>query len=190
MQLKVPCPTCGKRLRLGEHESGKRALCPACGGAVEVPPAPLLGPLRPETPTGSTPLAELDIGDSEPSLIVLEVIPSPEAALALGSDAAAAAAAASVPEPAAAPPRQVHAVRRRRKRGAKDDDAASDRVPLIHIHPAYGLAAAAVAVVLVSVATLAALGRFESWEERHRADMTALKGQAETAANEGRLDDA
>src|SRR3954463_14616741 len=122
MQLKVPCPTCGKRLRLGENESGKRALCPACGGTVEVPAAPLLGPLRPDTPTGSTPLAELDIGDGERSLIVLEVIPSPEAALAPGGDAApmAAAAAASVPELAAAPPRQVHAVRRRRKRGAKD----------------------------------------------------------------------
>src|SRR4051794_9290907 len=93
MQLKVPCPTCGKRLRLGEHESGKRALCPACGGAGEGPPGPLLGPLRPETPTGSTPLAELDIGDSEPSLIVLEVIPSPEATLALGGDAGAAGAA-------------------------------------------------------------------------------------------------
>src|SRR6476620_9114529 len=97
MQLKVPCPTCGKRLRLGEHESGKRALCPACGGTVEVPPAPLLGPLRPETPTGSTPLAELDIGDSEPSLIVLEVIPSPEATLALGGDAGAAGAGVAQP---------------------------------------------------------------------------------------------
>src|SRR4051794_5632229 len=139
MQLKVPCPTCGKRLRLGEHESGKRALCPACGGTVEVPPAPLLGPLRPETPTGSTPLAELDLGDSEPSLIVLEVIPSPEATLALGGDAAAAGAGPSEQADTGARAATAPAIKRVSRRGKDKGRAApeEERVPLIHIHPAY-----------------------------------------------------
>jgi hypothetical protein len=46
MPITVPCP-CGKNLTAPDGLAGKRAKCPSCGDAVEVPlPAPPAGPAR------------------------------------------------------------------------------------------------------------------------------------------------
>jgi len=37
MSNRVPCPTCGRRLRIPDHLLGRRVTCPRCGSGVAVP---------------------------------------------------------------------------------------------------------------------------------------------------------
>src|SRR5687768_14960493 len=50
MPIKVRCPTCEKGVRVADADAGRPALCPACGGKVDVPFPPLLGPAGPIDP--------------------------------------------------------------------------------------------------------------------------------------------
>src|SRR3954452_24445875 len=50
MALKVRCPGCGKNVKVSAADAGQMAVCPACGGRIDVPPPPLLGPVSAAPP--------------------------------------------------------------------------------------------------------------------------------------------
>ena len=53
MAIKVACSACGKRLSAKDRPVGRRAKCPACGGAIEVPSRASAAPNRRSIPPPS-----------------------------------------------------------------------------------------------------------------------------------------
>ena len=194
MPLEVPCPVCGKNLRLGEQDAGSGPFAGLRRGRSRRRRPRCSARYTEADIAGSTPLVELEVGDSDPTLIVLEVI-----LVSRGGPWPGGVPEGPPPKPAPdaapAPERRRPRLRARAFATGMRIRVPDDRenVPRIHIHPAYGLVGPGGGGDRGHLVprTLAALGRFQllGGTAPRRHDRKPQR-QAETAASEGRFDDA